>query len=279
MWEPRKRGCRRIRFASSTHYGRPGGRLRHLPLALFPELLDFPFDQVALQHAEVLQKKDSVQVIDLMAERARQQVFPANFKPLALGVLRLDGHKLRPQHVSPKAWNREATLFFANFPFRVNHLGIRQHDLGFGILPAGYVHHREPQAQSNLRRCQTDALRRVHGSEHVPGELLQFRVEFFYRRARLLQDGITVFDDRINLSRSRSRLRRLGGRSAGWFRTRQFVEHSCRNSAASPRANLPQIFAEKHPPAQGLPLLRPPLLPRAPRTNRTARRRPSPALW
>jgi hypothetical protein len=34
----------------------PSGRLRHLPLALFPELLDFSFDQVALQHAEVLQK-------------------------------------------------------------------------------------------------------------------------------------------------------------------------------------------------------------------------------
>src|SRR2546429_5895951 len=70
--------------------------LRHLPLALFPELLDFPSDQVALQHAEVLQKKDSVEVIDLMAERPRKQVFPANFKRLALRVLRLDGHKLRP---------------------------------------------------------------------------------------------------------------------------------------------------------------------------------------
>src|SRR5437879_448227 len=56
----------------------PGGRLRHLPLALFPELLDFPFDQVALQHAEVLQEKNSIQVIDLMAESPRQQVFPAN---------------------------------------------------------------------------------------------------------------------------------------------------------------------------------------------------------
>src|SRR5437660_11824670 len=37
----------------------PDGRLWHLPLALFPQLLDFPFDQVALQHAEVLQKKNA----------------------------------------------------------------------------------------------------------------------------------------------------------------------------------------------------------------------------
>src|SRR5213076_272761 len=82
----------------------PGGRLRHLPLALFPELLDFPFDQVALQHAEVLQKKNPIQVIDLVAKSPRQQIFPANFKRFALGVLRLYRHKLRPQHVSSKPW-------------------------------------------------------------------------------------------------------------------------------------------------------------------------------
>src|SRR5258707_3149390 len=73
----------------------PSGQRRHLPLALFPELLDFPPDQVALQHTEVLQKKDSIQVIDLMAERPRQQVFAANFELFALGILRLDGYKLR----------------------------------------------------------------------------------------------------------------------------------------------------------------------------------------
>src|SRR6266478_3896682 len=104
----------------------PGGRLRHLPLALFPELLDFPPDQVALQHAEVLQEKNSVQVIDLMAERARQQVFAANFKRLALGVLRLDGHELRTHHVSAKPRNREAAFFFANFALRLNPSRIRQ---------------------------------------------------------------------------------------------------------------------------------------------------------
>src|SRR5258708_99682 len=140
----------------------PGGRLRHLPLALFPELFYFPPDEVALQHAEVLQKKDSVQVIDLMAEGSRQQVFAANFELLALGILRLDGHKLRPQHVAAKSRNREAAFFFANFAFGVNNFRIRQHDLGFGVFPSGYVHDCEPQAQSDLRGGQSHALRRVH---------------------------------------------------------------------------------------------------------------------
>src|SRR6267143_3469305 len=112
----------------------PGGRLRHLPLALFPELLDFPPDEVALQHTEVVQKKNSIQVIDLMAKSPRQQVLAANFKGLALGILRLDGYKLRPQHVTAKPRNREAAFFLANFAFRMNDFRIRQHDPGFGIL-------------------------------------------------------------------------------------------------------------------------------------------------
>src|SRR5690349_21092728 len=36
---------------------------RHLPLALFPELLDFPLDEVALKHPEMLQKEDAIEVI------------------------------------------------------------------------------------------------------------------------------------------------------------------------------------------------------------------------
>src|SRR5713226_1007858 len=257
----------------------PGGRLRHLPLALFPELLDFPPDQVALQHAEVLQKQNSVQVIDFVAERTRQQVFAANFKGLALGVLRFDGYKLRPHHISAKARNREAAFLLANFAFRVNHLWIRQHNFRFGIFPAGDVHNREPQAQSDLWRRQSYSLGGVHRSEHILGELLQFRVEFIDGRARLFQDGIAIFDDRIDLARSRSRLLRLGGRRDGGFRTRQFVGHSCQNSAASRRVNLPQIFAEKRPLAQVPPWLRRPPPPPAPRTNPIFRMRPSPALW
>src|ERR1700730_6407088 len=86
----------------------PGGRLRRLPLSLFPELLDLALDEIAFQHAEVLEKKDSIEVIDFMAKGACQKVFAANFKELALGVLCFDGHKLRPQHISAEARNGQA---------------------------------------------------------------------------------------------------------------------------------------------------------------------------
>src|SRR6267154_1486343 len=86
---------------SERTYGR-------LPLALFPELLDFPSDQVALEHAEVLQKKNSIQVVDLMAKGSRQQdlgfgVFSSsdvnNGEPQALSDLRSgQSHALRCVH-------------------------------------------------------------------------------------------------------------------------------------------------------------------------------------
>jgi hypothetical protein len=55
-----------------------------LPLAFFPQFLDLSFDQVALQHAQVLQEKNPIQVIDLMAESPRQQILAANFKAFSL---------------------------------------------------------------------------------------------------------------------------------------------------------------------------------------------------
>src|SRR6266436_5872587 len=93
----------------------PKGRSRRLPLALFPELFDFALDEVTLQHAEMLEKEDAVEVIDLMAEGARQEIFAANFVGFAFGVLGLHGDKLRTDDVAAEAGNREAALFIPGF--------------------------------------------------------------------------------------------------------------------------------------------------------------------
>jgi hypothetical protein len=42
-----------------------------LPLSFFPHFFDFASDQVALQHAQVLQKQYAVQVVNLVAKRSR----------------------------------------------------------------------------------------------------------------------------------------------------------------------------------------------------------------
>ena len=115
------------------------GRLRHLPLALFPELLDFALDQVALQHAQMLDEENAVEVIDFMAEGAGQEVFSTDFKGFALGVLRFDGYKLWAEDVPAETGDGEAAFFFALFAFRVNNFRVGENDFSFRIFPAGYI--------------------------------------------------------------------------------------------------------------------------------------------
>src|SRR5229473_3107033 len=175
--------------------------LRRLPLALFSELLDFALDEVALEHAEMLNEENSIQVIDLVAESARQEIFTANFKLLALRILRAHRDELRANDVAAEAGNREAAFLFADFAFGVDDLRIRENDFGFGILAAGDVDDGETQAQADLRRGQADTLRGVHGSEHIFGEFFDLGVEFGYGRGGPLQDRIAILDDGIDFAR------------------------------------------------------------------------------
>src|SRR4029077_14285039 len=143
------------------------------------------------------------------------------------------------------------------------------------------------KAQANLRRGQANSLGGVHGSEHIVDELLEVSVTFFYKGAGFCEDGIAEFDDRIYFDglrwsfRHGDRCRLLfcerGQRQ--WFRTRRFVGHSCRNSCASRRGSLLQIFAEKHRLTQGRPWLRRQRPRRERRTSRSARKRLGQVLW
>src|SRR5271156_2158503 len=222
-------------------------------------------------------------MIDLMAKRPRQQILPANLKRLALRVLRPHRNKLRPHHIPAKPRYGQAPFFLANFPLCVNNLRIGNHNFRFWIFPHGNVNPREPQAQSNLRRRQPHALRRVHRSKHILDQPFQLGIKLLHRCSRFFKDRISVLHDRINLARrpSRRRFRRNRRRSRAphYFRTRRFVWHSCRNSAASRKGNLLRIFAKKHPQTKENPSPRPHPPPPVPHTSRSAHKPPAPAAW
>src|SRR6266849_7708347 len=97
-----------------------GVALNFLPLALLFQLFDFALDQVALQNAQMLDEEDAVEMIDLVAEGAREKVFPANLEAIAFGVLRFYGDELRANDIAAKAGNGEAAFFFALFAFGVD---------------------------------------------------------------------------------------------------------------------------------------------------------------
>src|SRR5215472_6454893 len=159
----------------------------------------------------------------------------------------------------------------------MNDLRVHQHNLCFGIFPCGHVHHRQPHALANLRRCQPHSLRRVHRHEHVFRQHFQLGVEFLDRRTGFLQHRVSILHDRIDRPRRGRGCRRCRFLHGGhWVRTRRFVGHNLRNSASFRRVNLLQIFAEKRLPIQVLPLLLRQHLPPAPRTNPIAHTRPVP---
>src|SRR5260370_6783797 len=229
--------------------------LRRLALALFLKFFDFALDEIALEHAEMLDEKNAVEVVDFVAEGAGQKIFAANLERFALGILRFYRDELRADDVAAKAGNGEAALFFALFAFGAYDFGVGEDDLGFGVFSAGDVNDGDANGKADLWRGEADALRSVHGGEHIFGKLFEAGIEVLYGRCGFFEDGIAVFDDLVDLSGCRDG---LGGRGLGGlrgFRTRRFVEHSYRNSAASRRANLLQIFAEKHRRAQEQPSL------------------------
>src|SRR5580704_14343218 len=216
-----------------------------------------------------------------MAESPRQKILPANLKRFALGILRPYRNELRPHHIPAKSGDRETPFFLANLAFGMNHLWIGKDDFRLGVFSTRHVHHSQPHALPNLRRGQAHSRRRVHRSKHVLGQRLKLRIKFGYGRSRLFEYRVAILDDRIDFPRGRwgCSLNGCFGLAGGHFRTLRFVWHSCRNSVASRKGSLLQIFAEKHPPAQVRSWLPPP--PRLPgrRTNPSARKRPQPAPW
>ncbi len=109
----------------------------------------------------MLEEEDAVKVVDLVAKRTRQEVFAAHLERLPLRVLRAQGYKVRPHHVAAEPGDREAALLLALFAFRVDDFRIGKNNFRFGIFSGGHVHDGDPQAQPDLRRGQTDSLRRV----------------------------------------------------------------------------------------------------------------------
>src|SRR5690348_16612911 len=168
-----------------------------LPLARFAKFLDAAANHVAFEHAEVLDEKNAVQMIDFVAESASEQVFAANFKRLAEGILCADGHKERPEHIAAKTGERKAAFIFALFAFRVSDFRIGDDNFRFGILPYGSVDYGKPQIDADLRRRKAHALRGVHGDKHIGAKLLQLGVESRDGLRGAFENWIAVLHDRI----------------------------------------------------------------------------------
>src|SRR5262245_3647485 len=83
------RASRRRRFSWT-------GRTRLGPFAVLLELPDPPLDEIALEGAQPVDESRSVEMIDLVAERAGEKTFAFDFVDLPIDVARSHARPRRP---------------------------------------------------------------------------------------------------------------------------------------------------------------------------------------
>src|SRR5437773_3972290 len=112
-----------------------GPRTTSLPFSGLDHLAHLALDGVALQHAQVLDEEDAVQVVDLMAEGASEQSLARRRELLAANVLRADRRARGASGVGAKIRQAQAALFLRLLAFRRNDLRIHERQLRLRLLP------------------------------------------------------------------------------------------------------------------------------------------------
>src|SRR4051812_5615726 len=172
-----------------------------LPLACFFQLANFALHQISLEAADAMDVQLPMQVIDLVLERAREQIIAGFLVPLAFDVLRADGRGPGAAYIFAKLWNAEAAFGLRQFAIELSDLRIDEHQLRIGIFLERDVNDSNAFGDTDLRRRKPDAVSRVHGLPHVIDKLAQFWcVELGDRFGLLFQNGVAKFNDRIDHS-------------------------------------------------------------------------------
>jgi hypothetical protein len=95
----------------------------HSPL--FYQLLDFPFDQITLEKAQMIKEENPIQMIHFMRKGSGKQILAFDGDVLAVEVEAFQYDFLRAQHHAEKARNTQATfilklLAFTDSDFRID---------------------------------------------------------------------------------------------------------------------------------------------------------------
>ena len=98
------------------------------PFAGLLQLFDFALDQIALERAQMVDEKNSVQVIDLVQQGAREQIFAGDFEGFAFDVLGAHGGFLGAAHRLAKTGDAEAALLAGLLAFLRDDFGIDEND-------------------------------------------------------------------------------------------------------------------------------------------------------
>src|SRR5712691_2385548 len=173
-----------------------GGRAAALP-SLACELAAARPVEVALQARQPIEEERSVEVIDLVLQRHRQQLLGLD---LHLALLRSPAtHEHAPCALdrSGQVGDGEAAFFPYDLALALGDLGIDEAETVLaGLRVVGpQVEHDHPAIDSGLRGRETDAGRGVHGLRHALDQLGDLPIDVLDRPGALLQGRVGVLQD------------------------------------------------------------------------------------
>ena len=124
-------------------------------------------------------------MIDLMLHAPRKQLASLDLEWLAVDAHGTDDDTCRALDVAIYLRNRQAPLFALDRALAFDDLGIDEHDRLLVDVDDG-----KPLEPSDLRRGETDPLRRVHRLEHVVDKAPQLWREVVHKLRRLDKNGV-----------------------------------------------------------------------------------------
>ena len=100
-------------------------------------------------------------------------------------------------------------------PFELEKLRVDEHHQVFGLAADGQIDDEDSEGDADLRGCQTDAGRRIHGLDHVVDELLDVAGQLADVLRARVQRGLAKLQNRPNHPPSLLRAQLRRGEAAG----------------------------------------------------------------
>ena len=160
--------------------------------------MDLAPDEAPLQIAEVLDEKTTVQVIDLMVERAREELLPLQGSHPAIQIHRLDDAPVRTPYFLREPRQAQASFILDIFTCRFENPRVDQNDQVILLLTHGKIDDGDRPGHPDLVGGEADAGSSVHRFNHVLDEPFEIGGDPAYRLRLGQQDFVRISKDRKN---------------------------------------------------------------------------------
>ena len=116
-----------------------------MPSQLFLQLLKdsdvFLLENPFFQRGEMIDKKDTIKMIDLMLKRYSKKVIGFHFDLAILKIVKADFDDCAPLHLGKIGGNRKAALLLKTLAFFRNNFRVHCHDQLLRLILAGAIKH------------------------------------------------------------------------------------------------------------------------------------------